>query len=214
MLIDASIMRCGVIPEDHPEGVVRPGMIELPDTYMPAAPPQIVAGMNDKYSDCVQTMVCNAIAGEMAAAGDLTPIPNGVPVDLYEMTTGFRRDDPSTDRGTLVSAMWAWWKAKPIAGYLLDDAESLALDEYTIRHAIMTQRGCALIVNLTGLQTMAAPWMGVGAPNFRGQHAIWARSWQKRFTDVDTWGILEPVDRSFLASPYLVAAYALKLKKV
>ena len=203
------------------------GRVHVPAPTEPTAEPVLGAwtrdtdaartdGGNLVYGSCVPTGCCNAVIDAEARRGRLITLDSKVSLDAYSAVTGFKQDDPATDKGTDPLVMWAWWKKNPIAGWVLRDA--IALDpqnENAMRRAVEKYPAVGVVFNL-----------GVDQQNQRvlkptGQ----AGGWGKHFVAFDTfvgaldigtsWGQPFYVDRGFFERPdFTPAAWALDIVPV
>jgi hypothetical protein len=216
-MTDYAGMRLGLRRESHPVGEQRVALAPLPPILMPDPRLHVVKGHNDECGDCVQTMVFNAIQTELAKRGDFTPLPDGATRDLYSIMTGYVRGNQASDKGTLPSDMWAYWKANPIAGFMLESATSIALDQNTIRHTIDARGYVALLMALSVEMQNASTWPAAGAPGTPGtwgDHAGLLAGYINVEDDLDTWGYRQPCTPTFFTGGFAYAAYDLVLRAV
>jgi hypothetical protein len=174
-----------------------------------------VEGHNDVVGDCVETAACNAVQTKMAKAGISAPqISNDFPVTLYGQITGYTALDPASDQGTDPGALFAWWRKNSIASYRLQQVTPIdPRSESDIRHVVSCAGGIFLVLALGLAQQNQLVWTAAGTPGSWGYHAVWADGYDGALTTCSSWGEAKPIDRSFFAAGFVVAAYALDVTK-
>lgn len=203
----------GTLP---PVANVAAAVAPPPSAYARISEAPRVQGHNDVCGDCVETAASNSVQTALARAGIFTRISDDYPRTLYSNLTGYRDGIPSTDNGTDPMVLFDWWRRNALGGFKLTNLTRLEpTEEGAIRHAIATDGGVYLIVNLSVEQQNQRVWMPAGTPGTWGGHAIWADEYDGGLTFCTSWGEPTPLDRSYFTTPgFVIAAFQLGLTKV
>lgn len=74
---------------------------------------------NDRYGDCVFASACHCIGTWTGQTGVEQPLLERDALNAYREFTGFREDDPSTDKGAYMLDTVKEWRTHPIAGHTI-----------------------------------------------------------------------------------------------
>lgn len=173
-----------------------------------------VKGHNDEVGDCVPTAACNLITTYLARKGHQVIIPDDLPVFIYSAVTGYNSSDPATDQGTDIDQFFSWWKINSIYGFKLKEKIDInPQDEALIKHTIETsESGSVLVIsNLSLNQQNERVWTGDGEPGSWGRHCTVSDSYEGALYNFTTWGVGQPVDRSFFNQGFVTNVYNISL---
>lgn len=156
---------------------------------------------NDKYGDCAWAAQANAEQTWASMRGQPFSLTDQDVYDAYA-STGWRPDDSSTDRGTVMAdALDHWQKdgigGRKIAGHVAVDHRNWAQVRLAAHLFGGVYFGAALPQSAQGAST----WIGkTGAlsgddlPGSWGGHAIWMPKWQIDSGTIITWQHRQPAD--------------------
>lgn len=189
-----------------------PAVDILPDSYSRMVDAPLILGHNDKIGDCVIVGILNYIRETYYRAGRQDLITEDLGPQLYSAITGYDPNNPLTDNGTNPEDALAYWMANPIAG-----AELVGFDridhtsEFAIKNSIIKTGGVLLICALSVEQQRQTEWMPEGEPGTWGGHCVAGVQYLGADYTAITWGMLMPVNRSYMASDFVLGAYELAI---
>jgi hypothetical protein len=153
---------------------------------------------NDTIGDCTCAAAGHLIQEWTANIGKpLTPTEGQI-VGAYEAITGYKPDDPSTDRGAVEIDVLNYWRRTGIAGRTILVYAALEPGNHDhVRDAVelfgAAYIGVQLPLSAQGQSVWSVPPggpTGQGAPGSWGGHAIPVVAYDPRILTVVTWGRL------------------------
>jgi hypothetical protein len=159
---------------------------------------------NDGAGDCVEAAVGHTVEQDTRyATGTEQVVTTDQTLDLYSALTGYNRDDPSTDQGTVVQdALDYWRKTGVFGGHKLAAFAAVKVSDWA---------EVELAVNLFGQEIIGfnfpesameqfnagQPWTVVKGSPLDGGHCVILIGYDADWLYVITWGRIQKMARAF-----------------
>jgi hypothetical protein len=159
---------------------------------------------NDEFGDCVEAGVAHTVEQDTRyATGTEQVVTTDETLDLYSVLTGFNRNDPSTDQGTVVQdALDYWRKTGVFGGHKLAAFAAVKLSDFNeIENAVNLFGQVIIGFNFpeSAMDQFNAgqPWTVVKGSPLDGGHCVVLVGYDADWLYVLTWGQIQRMDRAF-----------------
>lgn len=172
--------------------------------------------LNDSLGDCTAAAVGHILLAHTSNRGTPVRLSDADILGLYEATSGYNPNDPSTDRGAVERQVLNYWRNTGVAGHRI--AAYVALDVKNVsqlREAIYLFGAIYTGVMLPTSAQDQDPWYvtdqtlaGDAAPDSWGGHAVPIIGYDSRAFACVTWGAMKWMTEDWWLA-YGEEAYAL-----
>jgi hypothetical protein len=168
---------------------------------------------NDQYGDCVWAAIGHAIIAWTTYAGSPVEVSLEALLQGYADVTGFNRDDPATDQGTVMQDALSYWRKTGVAGHrILAFAKVDHTDPAAMKAAIDVFGSLQVGIKFPRVAmtqfNAGKPWALVRKDGgIEGGHAIHAGAFDPRQYRATTWGRVQSMLPDF-AAVYIDEAWA------
>jgi hypothetical protein len=222
MTVDHSKLKLGKKPAHHdPRTLQMANYLELPaipatQDWTKKAASNWGMMLNDKLGDCTCAAVGHIIQAWSAnAEAKEIVLPDQAILKTYEAVTGYRPDDPSTDRGAVELDVLRYWRKTGVGGYKIDAFVALEPKNHAHIQAAVDLFGGAYIGLALPLSAQTQKvWSvppggpsGNAAPGSWGGHAVVVEAYDAHGLTIITWGQPKRMTWSFWDA-YCDEAYA------
>jgi hypothetical protein len=158
---------------------------------------------NDRLGDCVEACACHQIEQfTQYGQGKLVKVNDQTPIDLYSAVAGYVPGDPSTDQGTYVQDMLAYWRKSGVAGHQIVAYASLDVGNLTqVKQAIAIFGSACIGFNFPRSAmdqfNQGRPWDVVAGDPLDGGHCVLVGAYDQTYLDTVTWGATQRMTYPF-----------------
>jgi hypothetical protein len=157
---------------------------------------------NDSVGDCVEAMALHFIMAAQSNVGSRVTFTSDQAIQLYSAITGYNPSDPSTDQGTAITDLLAYWQSTGIYGHkILAWAAVNPSDIAQVRAAAYLFGGLLAGIEVTsGMMTQFSanqPWNAPFTGPVEGGHGIPILGYGRAGQTCITWARRQQCDLNF-----------------